>query len=88
MAARLESTQETWRLDPPVVAERAYSSGQYAIHILMRTQPVDGDVWYWAKGVPLTKTGKPNGVIDWRSIKDEDMEKIVAMIPDAHPSDI
>ena len=83
-APTLSSVTEVWTFDPPIPCARAWSTTRppILVHQLHRAVS-DAGVHLSVKGVPTTKTGKPNGNIDWRSITDEDLQRLHLLVLDA-----
>ena len=80
----LISQTEVWGFDPPISCARAYSSrGPILVHELHRTVYQAGRVTLQVRGVPTTSTGKPNGTNTWRSITDEDLQRLHLLVLDA-----
>jgi hypothetical protein len=75
----MEAITERWRFDPPVDATTV-TGKTVRIHILDRTIS-DHGVYLAFKGVPLTKTGKLNGVIDYRFLSDSEEIRLHLLVP-------
>lgn len=92
MAATVESVTTRWRLDPPVDMPASFQrqgkpQRMVRITVVERTAYHDREEYWSVQGIPLTTKGNPNGSQDWRSISDDDLARLAALVVDAPPFD-
>lgn len=81
MSPVLASTTERWRFDPPVTCQRhPAEGGVILVHWVDVTTAATGSVSVSIRGVPTTKAGKPNGVIDYRNVPDAEEQRLYGLV--------